>query len=176
MEYLAVDANFRRGFLNQMSLRDFILNSEIEINGLIESAHKDLVKYRSKPLSLLVKEFITGNNYKQRYILTLFLLSDSEDQFLAHIIYDMVCNTSELLKPQPMAEEVYKSLHYSIQKLFRVAFKNVEDKIAQLHSITENDIPYDKRIAMMKCSDSIKAKALDKFKSMFGTKEGTSSQ
>ena len=148
-----------------MSLRDFILNSEIEINGLIEAAHKDLVKYRSKPLSLLVKEFITGNNYKQRYILTLFLLSDSEDQFLAHIIYDMVCNTSELLKPQPMAEEVYKSLHYS--------FKNVEDKISQLHSITENDIPYDKRIAMMKCSDAIKAKALDKFKETRGTREGS---
>ncbi len=125
LEYLAIDANFKRGFLNQMSLRDFILNTEIEINGLIEAAHKDLIKYRSKPLSLLVKEFITGNNYKQRYILTLFLLSDSEDQFLAHIIYDMVCNTSELLKPQPMAEEVYKSLHYSIQKLFRGAFKNV---------------------------------------------------
>jgi len=173
LEYLSVDANFKRGFLNQMSLRDFILNTEIEINGLIEAAHKDLVKYRSKPLSLLVKEFITGNNYKQRYILTLFLLSDSEDQFLAHIIYDMVCNTSELLKPQPMAEEVYKSLHYSIQKLFRVAFKNVEDKITQLHNITENDIPYDKRIAMMKCSDTIKAKALDKFKETRGTREGS---
>lgn len=173
LEYLAIDDNFKRGFLNQMSLRDFILNTEIEINGLIESAHKDLVKYRSKPLSLLVKEFITGNNYKQRYILTLFLLSDSEDQFLAHIIYDMVCNTSELLKPQPMAEEVYKSLHYSIQKLFRVAFKNVEDKVAQLHTMTENDIPYDKRIAMMKCSDAIKAKALDKFKETRGTREGS---
>ena len=173
LDYLSIDMNFKRGFLNQMSLRDFILNSEIEINGLIEAAHKDLIKYRSKPLSLLVKEFITGNNYKQRYILTLFLLSDSEDQFLAHIIYDMVCNTSELLKPQPMAEEVYKSLHYSIQKLFRVAFKNVEDKIAQLHNITENDIPYDKRIAMMKCSDTIKAKALDKFKETRGTREGS---
>ena len=173
LEYLAIDANFKHGFLNQICLRDFILNTEIEINGIIESAHKDLVKYRSKPLSLLVKEFITGNNYKQRYILTLFLLSDSEDQFLAHIIYDMVCNTSDLLKPQPMAEEVYKSLHYSIQKLFRVAFKNVEDKVAQLHNMTENDIPYDKRIAMMKCSDAIKVKAHDKFKETRGTREGS---
>jgi endopeptidase La len=173
LNYLSINSNFKIGFLNQLSLRDFILNSEIEIRELIENAHKDLLKYRSKPLSILVKEFITGNSYKQRYILTLFLLSDSEDQFLAHIIYDMVCNTSELLKPQPMAEEVYKSLHYSIQKLFRVAFKNVEDKITQLHSITENDIPYDKRIAMMKIGDNVKARALDKMKEMKGSREGS---
>ena len=105
--------------------------------------------------------------------MTIFLLSDSEDQFLAHIIYDMICNTSELLKPQPMAEEIYKSLHYSIQKLFRIAFKNVESKITQLQSLTEDDIPYDKRIAMMKVNDSIKSKALDKLKEVKGTRESS---
>ena len=93
-------------------------------------------------------------------------MSDSEDQFLAHIIYDMICNTSELLKPQPRAEEIYKSLHYSVQKLFRIAFKNVENKVAQLHSLTEDDIPYEKRIAMLKATDGVKTKALEKLKEM----------
>lgn len=173
IKYVGVDDNFKNGFLAQLSLRDFILCNEIEISDLISNAHKDLLKYRTKPLSLLVKEFITGNTEKQRYILTLFLLSDSEDQFLAHIIYDMICNTSELLKPQPMAEEIYKSLHYSVQKLFRIAFKNVENKVAQLHSLTEDDIPYEKRIAMLKATDGVKTKALEKLKEMKGTREGS---
>ena len=165
--------NFKKKYLNQLSLRDFIIFDEDEINKLVECAKKDLIKYRTKPLSLLVKDFIASNLEKQRYILTLFLLSDSEDQFLAHIIYDMICNTSDLLKPQPMAEEIYKSLHYQVQKLFRIAFKNVESKIAQLQSLTEDDIPYDKRIAMMKASDNIKTKALDKLKEIKGTRESS---
>jgi len=173
IKFLQIEDNFKTGFLNQLSLRDFLLNNEVEISEIIANAHKDLLKYRTKPLSLLVKEFITGNTEKQRYILTLFLLSDSEDQFLAHIIYDMICNTSELLKPQPMAEEIYRSLHYSVQKLFRIAFKNVENKVTQLHSLTEDDIPYEKRIAMMKVSDNVKSKALDKMKEMKGTREGS---
>ena len=173
IKFLSIEDNFKNGFLNQLSLRDFLLNNEVEIGEIISNAHKDLLKYRTKPLSLLVKEFITGNTEKQRYILTLFLLSDSEDQFLAHIIYDMICNTSELLKPQPMAEEIYRSLHYSVQKLFRIAFKNVENKVTQLHSLTEDDIPYEKRIAMMKASDNVKTKALDKMKEMKGTREGS---
>jgi len=170
---LTIEEDFVKGFLNQLSLRDFILNNEEEICDLIENANKDLIKYRSKPLSLLVKEFITANIEKQRYILTLFLLSVSEDQFLAHIIYDMICNTSELLKPQPMAEEIYKSLHYTVQKLFRIAFKNVEKKVAELQSLTEDDIPYEKRIAMMKANDTIKSKALEKLKEVKGTRESS---
>jgi endopeptidase La len=170
---LPYEANFKNGFLSQISLRDFMICTELEIGEMITNANRDLQKYKMKPLSLLVKEFITGNTEKQRYILTLFLLSDSEDQFLAHIIYDMICNTSELLKPQPMAEEIYKSLHYTVQKLFRIAFKNMENKITQLHALTEDDIPYEKRIAMLKAPDIVKSKALDKLKETKGSRESS---
>jgi endopeptidase La len=170
---LAYVPHFKNGFLAQVSLRDFMICTEQEISELIINANRDLQKYKTKPLSLLVKEFITGNTEKQRYILTLFLLSDSEDQFLAHIIYDMICNTSELLKPQPMAEEIYKSLHYTVQKLFRIAFKNMETKITQLHALTEDDIPYEKRIAMIKASDAVKTKALEKLKETKGSRESS---
>ena len=170
---LSYEPHFKNGFLAQVSLRDFMICTEQEIGELIVNANRDLQKYKTKPLSLLVKEFITGNTEKQRYILTLFLLSDSEDQFLAHIIYDMICNTSELLKPQPMAEEIYKSLHYTVQKLFRIAFKNMETKITQLHALTEDDIPYEKRIAMMKAPDAVKTKALEKLKETKGTRESS---
>jgi len=170
---LSYEPHFKNGFLAQVSLRDFMICSEQEISELIVNANRDLQKYKTKPLSLLVKEFITGNTEKQRYILTLFLLSDSEDQFLAHIIYDMICNTSELLKPQPMAEEIYKSLHYTVQKLFRIAFKNMETKITQLHALTEDDIPYEKRIAMLKAPDVVKTKALEKLKETKGSRESS---
>lgn len=173
LKLLMVDDSFKDRYLEQLSLRDFIVCDENEICDSIESAHKDLVRYRTKVLSQLVKEFITGSIEKQRYILTLLLLSNSEYQLFAHIIYGMICDASELLKPQPMADEIYKSLHYSVQKLFKIASKDVDSKIAKLQTLTEDDIPYDKRIAMMNVGDNVKGKALDKLKEVKSSREGS---
>ena len=53
-KYLSMETNFKTQFLNQISLRDFIVNDENDICDLIENAHKDLIKYRTKPLSILL--------------------------------------------------------------------------------------------------------------------------
>ena len=42
-------------------------------------------------------------------------------------MYDMISNDSYLLKPQPIGEKVYYSLHWSIQKLFKIAFKKLQN-------------------------------------------------
>lgn len=170
---LSIPKRFKKGFVSQLSLRDFIVYNEDELVQLISNSYKELNKYKKKQLSELVKEFMHATNDKQRKILTLFLLSDSEDQFLAHIIYDMICNTSEMLKPQPLAEEIYKSLHWTVQKIFRIVFKNVESRIAELSALTEDDIPYEKRIGLLKADDSVKIKAMDKLKEIKGTKESS---
>ena len=172
-QYISVADAFKTGFLDQINIRDFLIYEEKELVQMIEESYNELLKYRGKPLSVLVREFISANIEKQRRILTLFLLSNSDDQFLAHIIYDMICNQSELLKPQPMAEEIYKSLHWSIQKLFRIAFKNAEKQKSKLMNLTEEDIPYEKRISLMKVHDQIKAKAMEKLKEIQGTRDSS---
>jgi endopeptidase La len=171
---LSINEKFKIGIVNQMTIRDYLILTEIEIVNLVEENYKELLKIRTKPLSLLVKEFISSNIERQRQILSLFLLSENEDQFLAHIMYDMICNSSELMRAQPFAEEIYRSLHYTIQKLFRVAFKNMEIKIAELQNMSEDDIPYEKRISLMKTTDNIKQKALDKLKEIKNSREGSS--
>ena len=51
-----------------------------------------------KTISSLVKEFLSSDIEKQRYILTLFLLteSDTDTQYLAHLMYDMISNEQYL--------------------------------------------------------------------------------
>ena len=44
-------------------------------------------------------------------------------------MYDMITNESYLLKPQPLAEQVFNSLHWSVQKLFKVAKISTNDKL-----------------------------------------------
>ena len=48
---------------------------------------------------------------------------DVDTQYLAYLMYDMITNESYLLKPQPLAEQVFNSLHWSVQKLFKVLLK-----------------------------------------------------
>jgi ATP-dependent Lon protease len=174
LKCLAMNDKFKIGIVNQLSIRDYLILTESEIVNLVEDNYKELLKIRTKPLSLLVKEFVSSNIERQRQILSLFLLSENEDQFLAHIMYDMICNSSELIRAQPFAEEIYRSLHYTIQKLFRVAFKNMEIKISELQNMSEDDIPYEKRISLMKTTDNIKQKALDKLKEIKNSRDGSS--
>jgi ATP-dependent Lon protease len=180
MEGLSIDESFKSGYLNQMSLRDFLVLSNNEIvDTVIRGFHK-LQTLKDKTISSLVKEFLGSEVHIQREILTLFLLvkDNLEIQYLAYLMYDMISNESYLLKPQPLAEQVYNSLHWSVQRIFKNAVKTVTNYTKSILEFTEEDIPYEKRIFLMKVPKSVKVKAMDKYKEIInkGTDSSTKSQ
>ena len=75
-------------------------------------------------------------------------------------MYEMISTSSDTLKPQFMGEEIYKSLHWSVQKLFKIAFKNVEKYRKSLLNLNEENISYEDRIVQMKAPDYVKSKAI----------------
>ena len=174
---IEISNNFIERYLNQMTTRDLVVLSVEKIIKKIQRDYDHLSKLKTQLLSSLVKEFLMSNMQDQRKILTLFLLEEeNETQHLAYLMYDMISTSSDSLKPQFMAEEIYKSLHWSVQKLFKIAFKNVENYRSSLLNLTEDDIPYEDRIVQMKASDSIKSKALEKLKETTRTKDSTKAQ
>ena len=70
-----------------------------------------------------------------------------------------------------MGEEIYKSLHWSVQKLFKIAFKNVEKYRKSLLNLNEENISYEDRIVQMKAPDYVKSKAIDKLKEVNSNKD-----
>jgi len=162
----SVNENFKYGFVEQLSLRDFIVYSNDKIIEMAFNAYSELLKLKEKTISCLVKEFLNKNVEEQRDMLTLFLLvkDDLEIQYLAYLMYDMISNESYLLKPQPLAEQVYNSLHWSIQKIFKIAIKKVGNYAKNIADFSEEDIPYEKRICIMKVPKHVKSKAMDKYK------------
>ena len=172
---LDINEYFKKAYIQQVSLRDFIVYNENELMEKCSKAYNTLQKLKTKTISNLVKEFLASEISEQRDILTLFLLmkDDIDTQYLAYLMYDMISNESYLLKPQPLAEQVYNSLHWSVQKLFKVAIKKVNNDISKLLNFNEDDISYEKRIMLMKTSENVKSKAMDKFKEY--TKSGESS-
>ena len=88
-------------------------------------------------------------------------------------MYDMITNESYLLKPHPLAEQVFNSLHWSVQKLFKVAIKKINKNTNKLLNFNEEEIPYEKRIFLMKTEDYVKSKAMEKYKEYCKSGEGS---
>ena len=172
IKVLNVPKNFKYAYIEQLSLRDFFVYSPNELTEKCNSSYTEFKKLKSKAISYLVKEFLLSNIERQRTILTLFLLNkdDSDNQSLAYLMYDMISNESYLLKPQPLAEQVFNSLHWSVQKLFNSAIKKVDGLNTNIKNFREDDIPYEKRIFLMKCEDSIKQKVMEKLKEINNSK------
>ena len=176
IKILDINQHFKNAYIQQISLRDFVI---YDINYHVQecsNAYTKLNELKKQTISSLVKDFLVADISKQRYILTLFLLmkDDVDTQYIAYLMYDMISNESYLLKPQPLAEQVFKGLHYSIQKLFKVAIKKINKNVNKLLNFNEEEISYEKRIMLMKTSDYVKSKAMEKFKEYSKSNEGSS--
>ena len=175
LENVNINNNFKKGYIEQLSLRDFLIDNNPEIIEKCINAFTEVNKLKEKTISSLVKEFLSATIENQRKILTLFLLmkDDIETQYLAYLMYDMISNESYLLKPQPLAEQVYNSLHWTVQKLFKNAIKRVGSYTKKLLNFNEDDIPYEKRICLLKAPDYVKSKAMDKYKEIHKTNDNS---
>ena len=164
---------FKEKYIEQISLKDFILYSCSELYELIKNDYNDFIGYKNKTLSILIKEFIKSSIEKQRKILLLFLISNEEDQFTAHIIFDLIKDKPFLNEGQNLSEMIYLSFHWKIQKVFKITKDNFENSKNKLESLTINDIPYETRIFSTKTSDAIKSKAIEKLKEINGSKDNS---
>lgn len=176
IEKYNIPKSFKLAFIEQISIRDFIVNKETFLIEKCDKSYKMLSELKKKNISNIVKDFLVADIEKQIEIITLFLLNKDEidTQYLVYLMYDMISNESYLLKPQPLAEQVFNSLHWSVQKLFKIAFKKI-DRFGT-NNFSEDKISYDKRIHLMKVPQNVKNKAFDKLKEINSSKGETNAK
>ena len=166
---------FKDNYLKQISLKDFIILTIDDICNNCINAYNDLKKIKNKNISALIKEFLLNDLEKQRYYITLLILDslDADSYYLANLLYDLISSDSTLINNKNFNHlTLYSSLHWSVQKLFKTSKKEVEKLNEKLYNFYEDNISYEKRIHLMKASDYIKSKALDKLKEINNSKGG----
>ena len=168
-----IPALFKEKYIEQISIKDFIILNENEIISLIKSDYQEYLNYKNKPLSILIKEFIKLNIDKQRKIIILFLITDEESQFTAHIIFDLISDKNYTYESQNLSELLYTSFHWNIQKIFKITYNNLEQSKKNLDNLSINDVPYESRILLMNTTDNIKSKAMEKLKEINGSKDNS---
>lgn len=171
IDYIDVGREFREKYIEQLSLRDFVLYTAKELSLQIKADWQELMGLKNKSLSLIIKEFIKSPPERQRKILILFILYDDESKFNANIIFDLIWTQNITYQSQPLGDLLYKSFHWKIQKMFQSSQKSYEENKKKIESLTVQDVPYETRIASLKVSDYVKSKAMDKVKEINGSKE-----
>lgn len=164
VKLINIDKNFKNRYIEQLSIKDFIVLSIDEIILKLTDDYDKVIKFKKQNISTIVKEFLNTSIEKQRIIIILFfIIDDIELQYIGNLLYDMINNDSYLLKSQPLSKQIYNSLHWSIQKYFKNLIKNVNNYKNSI-DINIEDLSYEKRIVLMKVPNNIKQKAFSKLK------------
>jgi len=174
LKYSLISKDFKKGFLEQLSLTELIAKSIKELQEYVEDNSKKCDEYRKKTISSLLKDVLLGDFTEQKKIFTLLLLDDKEQQTLATLFFDLISKDSDLTRSQPAAYELYKRLHWSLKKKFKIKFEELGKKIqsTKLH-LQENDISYEQKLGALNVSDEIKKKGYEKLKEVKGSREGS---
>ncbi len=165
-----IPTQFKYNYFEVFNLRDKIILEPKEIMNEIKKKHNDFKNIQGKPIMLLINEFILGSKYRKIDILTLFLISNEEDQKLAYILFDIF----KMKDKKNIAVEIYNTLHHSIRKKLDIAKIKAETEEKELLEITEADLSYEKKIQLLNSDQSIKVKAMEKLKLIKNSLQGDS--
>ena len=165
-----IPTQFKYNYFEVFNLRDKIILEPKEIMNEIKKKYNDFKNIQGKPIMLLINEFILGSKYRKIDILTLFLISNDEDQKLAYILFDIF----KMKDKKNIAIEIYNSLQHSIRKKLDIAKIKSETEEKELLEITESDISYEKKIQLLNSDKSVKIKAMEKLKLIKNSLQGDS--
>jgi ATP-dependent Lon protease len=171
-----INNSFVLKYIDQLSLRDLIIYSNNDILDKIKSDYLKINNYKKNNISFIVKDFLNKHIKEQLEVIILFLLIDTNNiQYMAYLLYDLINNDSYLLKSQPLSDQIYHNLHWSLKKNFKNNHTKIDSNIKNI-SFNIDEISYEKRIYLMNCNDSVKQKAIDKYKEIINKSNENSSK
>jgi len=97
-------------------------------------------------------------------------MSNEDDQRLAIVLFDVFKTKDK----KDVSSEIYASLHNTIRELLDISKIKIEKEESNLTKFSESDLPYERRINMMKVEDDVKGKAMEKLKAMKSSFQGDS--
>ena len=167
-EVLVIPKDFKNNFMKTLNIRDIMVSSPDEISNDLRKKYLEFKNIGEKSLLSLINEFLLASKYRKIDMLSLLLMSDIENQKLGYILYDVLKTKDK----KGVAGEIYNSLHHSLRVLLDKAEEKVVEEEKKLEKLDASDIPYERRINMMKSNDTVKAKAMSKYKSIKSSFQG----
>jgi endopeptidase La len=168
---LNVDKDFALNYIENIPLRELLVNSVNKIGILIKSYYTKIKKLRDKTISKTVKDFLISDLNEQYEIIYLLLIDNKNtiSETRAYLLVDLISNKNELNNSSTNYNKIYTTLPWKLKILLKKSLKKI-DSIIKKYNMSEQEIPYEKRIFMMKCDDNVKNKAMVKLKEVNNSK------
>lgn len=172
------DSNDFDNFCDTLTIKELLIYSNEELHQKYLGYISQIKLIKQKTISQVVKEFVSSDLYNQRKTLIQLLMKhkESEFQYLAYLLYDLL--TSENNGSVDTYEQtlLYDSLPWNIKKFFRNAMKVTVKYTNNLSNFDTNKIPIEQQICLLKAPDSVKEKAMLKLKEVKAKSEDSGSK
>jgi ATP-dependent Lon protease len=165
-------------YKRMLTLKDKLIYSIADLEYKYEGILTHIHVLKLKNLNEIINDFINSDVYAKRDLL-IHLLSDIdniENQYIAYLLYDLLSTTSETLLMAPEQTIILDSLPWSVRLAFKGAMNHTIEYTNKLNNFDSSKIPLEQQICLLKASDGVKEKAMNKLKEIKSKSEESGSK
>ena len=165
-------------FLNILTLKDYLIYNNDEIYNKYIGYINQLELIKKKTISQVVKEYLSSSLYQQRSTIIRLLINNnnSEYQYLAYLLYDLLSNDSNGSIDSYEQTLLFDSLPWYAKKYFSIAMDKTMNYTKTLSQFDTSKIPLEQQICLLKAPDNVKEKAMVKLKEVKAKSEDSGSK
>jgi ATP-dependent Lon protease len=165
-------------FLQSLNLKDYLISEPHEIYLKYSGYLSNLNILGQKPTAQVVKDFVSSDLFiKRNTIIQLLVKIDKYDnQYLAYLLYDLLSNDINGIIDTQEQTSLFDSLPWSIKQYFKDAMKSTIQYTNELSNFDIQKIPLEQQICLLRVSDSVKEKAMQKLKEIKSKSEDSGSK
>jgi ATP-dependent Lon protease len=165
-------------YLESLNLKDYLILEPHEIFSRYAGYLSNLNVLRQKTIAQNIKDFIHSDLFQKRntIIQLLIKIDNYENQYLAYLLYDLISNDGTDVVDTLDQTILFDSFPWSIKQFFKDAMKNTIQYTNDLSNFDLQKIPLEQQICLLKVSDSVKEKAMQKLKEIKSKTEDSGSK
>ena len=165
-------------YIQSLNLKDYLIFEPHEIYSKYAGYLSNLNILKQKTISQVVKDFIVSDLFMKRLILIQLLIKIDkyDNQYLAYLLYDLLSNDANSVVDTQEQSILFDSFPWSIKQYFKDAMKRTVQYTNDLSNFDIQKIPLEQQICLLKVSDSVKEKAMQKLKEIKAKSEDSGSK
>jgi len=171
------EQSFER-FLSSLSLKELLIHNQSDLFEKYAGMQSNIKSIKQKTISSAVKEFVSSDLFiKRNTIVQLLINADNyENQYLAYLLYDLLSNETNGSIDSQEQTDMFDSFNWNIKTQFREAMSNTIKYTNELTNFDVGKIPLEQQICLLKASEHVKEKAMQKLKEIKAKSEDTGSK
>ena len=153
-------------FIDTLTLKELLVYNIKELYDRYVGYVNQINLLKQKTIYQIVQDFLGSELYTQRIIIIQLLLNNErrEFQYISYLLYDLLSNDNNGTIDTTEQTTILDSLPWKYKNYFKEAMSQTINYTNNLYNFDNNKIPLEQQICLMKVSDYIKEKAMQKLK------------